>query len=119
LLEFLIIPIAFLILLFGYLGVLFSSKPKTHISSTKEPEKKMDGESSRTDAGAGEYKRLYRSGKDRMIAGVLGGLAEYLNVDPTIVRVIFVIFLFASMGFMILAYLIGWILVPRNPSHQW
>ena len=36
-------------------------------------------------------KRLYRSRTDRMIAGVCGGLAEYFNIDPTIVRLIFVI----------------------------
>jgi phage shock protein C len=99
--------------------VLFSSKPKTHLSSTKEPEAKKKEEPSHRDQRAGEYKRLYRSGKDKIIAGVLGGLAEYLNVDPTIIRVIFVILLIASMGFMVLAYLISWILIPRNPSHQW
>ena len=56
-------------------------------------------------------KRLYRSNKDRMIAGVCGGIAEYFDVDPTLIRVIAIILLFAwSFGFW--AYLIMWIIVP-------
>ena len=115
-LEFLIIPIAFLILLLGYVGVFFSSKPKPKASPNVAESTKQE-ESKTMNTETGEYKRLYRSGKDKMVAGVLGGLAEYLNVDPTIIRVVFVILLIASMGFMILAYLISWILIPRNPSH--
>jgi len=60
-------------------------------------------------------KRLYRSKKDRMIAGVCGGLAEYFDIDPVIVRVILLILLFgAGTGF--LAYVILWIVVPENPE---
>lgn len=58
-------------------------------------------------------KRLYRSDEDRMIGGVCGGMAEYFNVDPVLIRVIAVILLFAwSFGFW--AYLILWIIVPRR-----
>jgi phage shock protein C len=59
--------------------------------------------------------RLQLSRSDRKISGVCGGLAAFLNTDPTIVRVLFVIAAFASFGFMILLYLLMAILVPREP----
>src|SRR3989338_8854257 len=56
-------------------------------------------------------KRLYRSKKERIIAGVCGGIAEYFNVDPSIVRLLWA--LFALMGGSgILAYIIAWIIIP-------
>ena len=60
-------------------------------------------------------KRLYRSRTDRMIWGVCGGLAEYFNMDPTIVRIIFVLLIFAN-GLGILAYIIMAIVVPLAGS---
>jgi len=58
-------------------------------------------------------KKLYRSQKDRMIAGVCGGLAEYLQVDPVWIRLFFLLLLFASTaGFW--AYVILWIIVPEE-----
>jgi len=60
-------------------------------------------------------KRLYRSTTDKMIAGVCGGLAEYFGIDPVIVRVAAVVLLLAgSAGFW--AYVILWIVVPKNPG---
>jgi phage shock protein C len=56
--------------------------------------------------------RLYRSRSDRMIAGVCGGLGEYLNVDPVWLRLLFVVLLFAT-GFGFWAYLILWIIIPE------
>ena len=59
------------------------------------------------------YRRLTRSTTDRKIAGVCGGLAQYLNVDPTVVRIIFLIALICgSIGFW--AYLIVWIAAPED-----
>ena len=58
-------------------------------------------------------KKWYRSRKDKMIGGVAGGLAEYFDIDPTIVRIIFVAGLFMGAGF--LAYIILWIVVPEEP----
>jgi phage shock protein PspC (stress-responsive transcriptional regulator) len=58
-------------------------------------------------------KKLYRSKSDRMIAGVCGGLGEYLNVDPVWFRLFFVILLFAT-GFGFWAYLIMWIIMPEE-----
>lgn len=61
-------------------------------------------------------RRLYRSNSDRMIAGVCGGLGEYLNMDPTVVRLIFVL-LFLLAGHGLLIYLILMILVPLAPAN--
>ena len=60
-------------------------------------------------------KRLYRSRSDRMITGVCGGLAKYFGMDPTIVRVIAVLLIFAN-GLGILAYIIMAIVVPLEGS---
>lgn len=60
------------------------------------------------------YKKLYRSVTDKMIGGVCGGLAEYFEIDPVLVRLIFVLaVIFGGSG--ILAYIILWIIVPQKP----
>ncbi len=59
------------------------------------------------------YKQLYRSFKNRMLAGVCGGLAYYFKIDPTLVRLIFVFLLFLG-GSAILIYLVMWLIVPVN-----
>lgn len=58
-------------------------------------------------------KKLYRS-KNRIIAGVCAGIAEYLNIDPTVVRVVWTILTLCSLGVGILAYIICWILMPEK-----
>jgi phage shock protein C len=59
-------------------------------------------------------KRLYRSNSDKMIAGVCGGLAQYIALDPTIVRLVFVLLaLTGSAGLWI--YLVLWIITPTEP----
>jgi len=60
-------------------------------------------------------KRLYRSRSDKMIGGVCGGLAKYFDIDPTIVRIIAVLLIFAN-GVGILAYIIMAIVVPLEGS---
>jgi len=65
-----------------------------------------------------QVKRLYRSGKDRMLGGVCGGIAEYLNADPTIVRLAWALFMLA-VGSGVLAYIVAWMIIPRNPKHKW
>lgn len=62
-----------------------------------------------------EIKRLYRSRDERMLGGVCGGLAEYLHTDPTLIRVLFILFALAG-GPGIIAYLIMWVIVPLEPS---
>jgi len=65
-----------------------------------------------------EIKRLYRSGKQKMLGGVCGGIAEYFNADPTLVRLAWV-FLTLFGGSGIILYLIAWIIIPKNPNHNW
>ena len=60
-------------------------------------------------------KKLRRSNKERMIAGVCGGIAEYFGFDPTIVRIVYVLVSVISVAFPgILVYLVMWIIVPRS-----
>jgi len=63
-------------------------------------------------------KRLYRSAKERILGGVCGGLGDYFDVDPTLIRLLWILFVLAY-GAGILAYLIAWFIVPRNPKHRW
>lgn len=58
-------------------------------------------------------KRLYRSRKDLLLGGVCGGIAEYLGVDPTLVRVVFVVLAVAS-GIGVLIYFLLWLLIPQE-----
>jgi len=59
-------------------------------------------------------KRLYRSQTDSKIAGVCGGIAEYFAVDPTFVRIVALVLIFAH-GIGLVGYLIGWIAMPKRP----
>ena len=61
-------------------------------------------------------KRLYKS-NDKKICGVCGGIAEYLNIDPTIVRIVFVLLVMFT-GFGILPYIIAAILMDENPENE-
>jgi phage shock protein PspC (stress-responsive transcriptional regulator) len=66
-----------------------------------------------------EYRKLYRSREDRMIAGVCGGLGDYLRVDPTLIRLVFVLGFFATASGVFWAYLIMMIVVPEEvPASQ-
>lgn len=60
-------------------------------------------------------KRLYRSDENRMLAGVCGGIAEYFDLDPTLVRLGWVVFC-AMGGCGLLAYIIAAIIIPRRPG---
>lgn len=59
-------------------------------------------------------RRLYRSRNERMIGGVCGGLGEYFNIDPTLIRLLFVVFALTG-GSGVLAYLIFLVVVPEEP----
>ena len=66
------------------------------------------------DATSANERRIYRHPKDKMIGGVCGGFAEYFEVDPVIMRVLFVIALFfGTMGFWL--YILLWIIIPKKP----
>lgn len=62
-----------------------------------------------------EPKKLYRSRNDKIIAGICGGIGKYLDIDPIIIRLIFIILLL-TIGSGILIYLIAWILIPLEPE---
>ena len=59
--------------------------------------------------------RLYRSHDDSVIAGVCGGLGEYFRIDSVLIRIAFVLLIFAG-GLGILAYILGWIFIPEAPD---
>lgn len=64
-------------------------------------------------------KKLYRSRDNRIIAGIAGGLGDYLEIDPTVIRVILVIALFISFGTFAFAYLVLILVIPPEPeNHQ-
>ena len=62
-------------------------------------------------------KRLYRSQTNKVLAGICGGFAEYLNLDPVVVRVLW-IFLTLFGGSGILLYIISWFVIPLNPAQS-
>ncbi|MCO4292491.1 PspC domain-containing protein [Solitalea sp. MAHUQ-68] len=61
-------------------------------------------------------KRLYKNPDNKVIGGVCSGLGEYFNMDPTIVRIIFLI-LFFGLGTGVLIYLILWVVMPDKPKY--
>jgi len=60
-------------------------------------------------------KKLYRNPEDKVIAGVCSGLANYVNVDPTIVRVIWALVALSGAG--LVAYLVCALIIPEKPSN--
>jgi phage shock protein C len=64
-----------------------------------------------------QYQKLYRSRENRMLGGICGGLGEYFDIDPTLVRVLFVFGAFLGIpGALVLIYLVMLILVPQEPA---
>lgn len=59
-------------------------------------------------------KKLYRSTEDKKIAGVCGGLGDYFDIDPTIIRLLWVTMVLA-LGSGVIAYILAWIIVPEMP----
>jgi phage shock protein PspC (stress-responsive transcriptional regulator) len=59
-------------------------------------------------------KRLYRSRKDRVIAGVCGGIGDYFEIDPTLIRLIWLLLGLTGTG--ILAYIVAWVMIPEEPG---
>lgn len=60
-------------------------------------------------------KRFYRDANDKILGGVCSGLAAYLNVDPTLVRIVFAILTLGGWGFGVMLYILLWIFVPAQP----
>lgn len=59
-----------------------------------------------------DYKKLKRSSTQKMLCGVCGGIGEYLNVDPTLIRLIWVLLTFCSVGMGIIVYFIAAVIIP-------
>lgn len=59
-------------------------------------------------------RRLYRSNTNKVIGGVCGGLGEYFDIDPVLIRVIMVLLALPN-GLGLIAYIIGWIIIPKRP----
>lgn len=58
-------------------------------------------------------KRLYRSGQDKQLGGVCGGIAEYFEIDPSLVRIGTIVLLLVA-GTGLLAYLVAWLVIPLD-----
>ena len=66
-----------------------------------------------------EYKKLYRSVDDRMISGVCGGIADYFDIDPSLVRLLFALGFFVTGSGLFWVYVIMMIIVPEYvPASQ-
>lgn len=100
-----------LVLLIG-LGTF--SRPKR---KKKKPPKLAGVDSSKLDEyGLLKKKRLFKSRTNRKLAGVCGGLADYIGMDPTIVRILFIVFTFIGSGSPILAYIVLSMILPKEPK---
>ncbi|HEY2596186.1 MAG TPA: PspC domain-containing protein [Chloroflexota bacterium] len=60
--------------------------------------------------------RIYRSSDERMLAGVAGGLAEYFDVDPTLIRLIWAVATLVTGPVALLLYVICALIIPRSPK---
>lgn len=61
-------------------------------------------------------KKLYRSKSDRKLFGVLGGLAKYFNIDPTILRIVYVLLSIFVIGCPVIIYLVAALIIPEEPD---
>ena len=61
-------------------------------------------------------KRLYRSKKERILGGVCVGLGEHLDVDPTVIRLIWAVVSVLSIGTGIIIYILAWIIIPEEDT---
>jgi phage shock protein C len=73
----------------------------------------LDGDRAQEGTDMDPTRKLYRSRSDRKLAGVCGGLAEFFSLDPTLIRVLFVVLALAG-GSGIVIYLVMWIMVPSQ-----
>ncbi len=109
--------------LFAFLGYLFLllmvMAGKWKVAAAEKPDAPRKPERPQKHPRPERTDRLYRSGSERILGGVCGGIAEYLGVDPVLIRFVWVIGTLASWGTGILLYIIMWIIMPRNPAHKW
>ena len=89
----------------------------TGSSATEQPPQRPTDPTDPTDppAGTAAEQRLHRGTRGRMLAGVASGLADYFDVDPTLVRIGFVALAFVG-GLAVPLYLAGWLLIPDGET---
>lgn len=63
-------------------------------------------------------KQLFRSRTNKMLGGVCGGLGEHIDVDPTAIRLVWVVVTLLSLGTGIIVYLAAWIIIPESPEES-
>lgn len=63
-----------------------------------------------------ETKRLYKSSTNRVLCGVCGGIGEYFNIDPTIIRLLCLL-LVCGVGSGLLIYIVAAVIIPEEPKH--
>ncbi|MCK9591266.1 MAG: PspC domain-containing protein [Methanoregula sp.] len=61
-------------------------------------------------------KQLYRTIQERMLGGVCGGLGKYFDIDPTVIRLFWIVVTVLSVGTGILVYLLAWIIIPEEDT---
>jgi phage shock protein C len=78
----------------------------------------VENDSAHTSTSSVAYKELRRSASNKKLFGVCGGIAEYFEIDPTIVRILYVILVLASFGWALLLYIILAIIIPEEKIFQ-
>jgi phage shock protein PspC (stress-responsive transcriptional regulator) len=61
-------------------------------------------------------KRLYRSRKEKILGGICGGIAEHIDVDPSLIRLVWIVVSLISLGTGLIVYLAAWIIIPESPE---
>ncbi|MEM0492723.1 MAG: PspC domain-containing protein [Candidatus Thermoplasmatota archaeon] len=120
-LDSILILLVVLVLIVGYLVLLYSYiiRRYTKCSSSGDREERANDYKDELVSDDEEYKRLYRSGRERVLGGVCGGIGEYLRIDPVTVRLIWFVGVFLTVGVLFFVYFVFWIIIPRNPKHEW
>lgn len=109
------IVLAVLLILAG-VGFLFGGRNYISANSQASPVAEAEPDTgTETPRPAEPTRRLYKSRIERKLFGVCGGLGEYFNLDPTIVRLLFVLSAIASFGIALFAYIVMAIVVPEKP----
>ena len=81
-------------------------------------DERRESDTTSLDDPMAEERRLFRSRRERVLGGVAGGLAEYLTLDPVVVRIVLVVLFFMSEGAVILGYLVAWVLIPERTKGE-
>ena len=64
------------------------------------------------------HEKLYRSKRDRILAGVCAGLGEHFDIDPVIIRLVWVALTLLSIGIGVIVYIVAWIIIPEQTVNQ-